>query len=71
VLGVGGAGAPGGIGAGGGGGGGFFGGGGGGAGAAGGGGGGGSSFTASGATAVSHQQGVRAGNGEVTIGWVA
>jgi hypothetical protein len=69
VLGVGGAGGPGGIGAGGGGGGGFFGGGGGGAGAAGGGGGGGSSFTTPAATGVTHQQGVRAGNGQVTISW--
>ena len=69
VLGIGGAGAPGGIGAGGGGGGGYFGGGGGGAGAAGGGGGGGSSFTDPAATAVAHQQGVRAGNGQIVISW--
>lgn len=69
ALGDGGAGGAGGIGAGGGGGGGFFGGGGGGAGAAGGGGGGGSSFTAAGATSVTHQQDVRAGNGEVTLSW--
>ena len=69
ALGTGGAGAPGGIGAGGGGGGGLFGGGGGGAGAAGGGGGGGSSFTDPTATAVVHQQGVRAGNGQVVITW--
>lgn len=69
ALGVGGAGGAGGIGAGGGGGGGFFGGGGGGAGAAGGGGGGGSSFAAPSATSVTHQQGVRAGNGEVTLSW--
>ena len=58
---------------GGGGGGGYFGGGGGGGGnpstAGGGGGGGGSSFTAPGATAVVHEQGVKAGNGFVTISW--
>lgn len=69
ALGVGGAGAAGGIGSGGGGGAGLFGGGGGGAGAAGGGGGGGSSFTDPTATAVVHQQGVRAGNGQVVITW--
>ena len=57
---------------GGGGGGGYFGGGGGGGGnggAGGGGGGGGSSFTAPGATAVVHEQGVKAANGSVTISW--
>ena len=70
--GVGGAHQPGVIG-GGGGGGGYFGGGGGGGGnpsdAGGGGGGGGSSFTAPGATAVVHEQGVKASNGFVTISW--
>jgi len=55
---------------GGGGGGGYFGGGGGGGGtAAGGGGGGGSSYTIAGASAVTHTQGVRVGNGEVVITW--
>jgi hypothetical protein len=59
---------------GGGGGGGYFGGGGGGGGsqlgdAGGAGGGGGSSFTAPGATAVLHEQGVKASNGLVTISW--
>jgi hypothetical protein len=57
---------------GGGGGGGYFGGGGGGAGnvlGGAGGGGGGSSFATSGATGVSHQQGERAGDGQVTIQW--
>ena len=58
---------------GGGGGGGYFGGGGGGGGnentAGGGGGGGGSSFTAPGASSVSHEQGVNSGNGSVTISW--
>ena len=67
ALGIGGAGA-GGAG-GGGGGGGYYGGGGGGAGLAGGGGGGGSSFTDPTATAVSHQQAVRAGSGQVVITW--
>jgi hypothetical protein len=67
ALGIGGAGAGG---AGGGGGGaGYFGGGGGGAGLAGGGGGGGSSFTDPTATAVSHQQNVRVGNGHIVISW--
>jgi hypothetical protein len=67
ALGIGGAGAGG---AGGGGGGaGYFGGGGGGAGLAGGGGGGGSSFTDPTATAVSHQQNVRIGNGQIVISW--
>jgi hypothetical protein len=69
ALGIGGAGAAGGIGAGGAGGAGYYGGGGGGAGAAGGGGGGGSSFTDPTATAVSHQQNVRIGNGQIVISW--